>query len=170
MQFTESDRAERNAGVVRQAVERIWNCGDVHVADLLFDPTYLNHGGLIIDLVNGPEAIKMSVTFYRTAFPGLHITIDRLETDGDMVELDWAAHARSDAHALDAGHGSHGEGLSGTTSSRLCHGQIVESWTSWDRDGTLRRLAPDTDPGWEIDADVSSTSADGRQDGAGWDA
>jgi hypothetical protein len=137
---TESDLAERNTGVVRQAVERIWNCGDLRVADLLFDLAYVNHGGLIPDLVNGPEAIKMSVALYRTAFPDLHITIDRLVPDEEMVDLDWAAHALSDARSLDAGHGGHGETLTGTTRSRLCHGQIVESWTIWDRDDALHRL------------------------------
>jgi hypothetical protein len=170
VRFTESDLAERNAGVVRQAVERIWNRGDLRVADLLFDLAYLNHGGLIIDLVNGPEAIKMSVALYRTAFPDLHITIDRLVPDGEMVDLDWAAHALSDAHSLDAGHGSHGETLTGTTRSRLCNGQIVESWTTWDSERALRHLAPGTDPRWETDAELSSTSADGRGGGERWDA
>jgi SnoaL-like polyketide cyclase len=140
VKFTESDLAERNAGVLRQAVERIWNCGDLTMADLLFDLTYVNHGGLIIDLVTGPEAIKTSVALYRTAFPDLHITIDRLVPDGEMVDLDWAAHALSDAYSLDAGHGSHGETLTGTTRSRLCNGQIVESWTTWDGEDALRRL------------------------------
>jgi hypothetical protein len=170
VKFKESDLAERNARVVRQAVERIWNCGDLCVADLLFERAYVNHGGLIINFVNGPEAIKTSVALYRTAFPDLHITIDRLVPDGEMVDLDWAAHGLPDAHTLDAAHGNHGETLTGTTRSRLCGGQIVESWTTWDRESALRRLAPETDLGWETDADVASTSADGGRDSERWDA
>src|SRR4051812_41040855 len=77
--------------VVRQAVEDIWNCGDLAVADVLFAPTYVNHGGLIPDLVRGPEAIKSAVALYRTAFPGLHITVQSLLGQGDMVELRWVA-------------------------------------------------------------------------------
>lgn len=159
-----------NATVVRRIVERIWNQGDLTLADHLFDPAYVNHGGLIPDLVCGPEAIKISVAMYRAAFPGLHIAIDRLVTDGDMVELGWAAHALSRAGFLDAGHGNHGETLTGTTRSRLRDGQIVESWTTWARERARRRLAPETDPGRETVADVPSTSADGEQDGPGWDA
>jgi len=39
------------------------------VADEVFSPDYTNHGGLIPDLVRGPEAIKISVALYRIAFP-----------------------------------------------------------------------------------------------------
>ena len=56
------DRAtvtEHNAGLVRRAVEEIWNGGDLALADVLFAPDYVNHGGLIPDLVRGPEAIKV---------------------------------------------------------------------------------------------------------------
>jgi hypothetical protein len=168
--FTKSDLAERNAGVVRQAVERIWNCGDLRVADLLFDLAYLNHGGLITDLVNGPEAIKISVVLHRIAFPDLHITIDRLVPDGEMVDLDWAAHALSDAHTGAAGHRNSGETFTGTTRSRLCNGQIAESWTTWDSERAMRCLAPETDPRWEIDAGVSFAPAHGAHDGDRWDA
>jgi predicted SnoaL-like aldol condensation-catalyzing enzyme len=133
--------AERNVAVVRRAVERIWNGGDLAAADSLFAPAYVNHGGLIPDLVCGPEAIKISVALYRTAFPGLSIAIDSLVADGDSVELRWTAHGTSRDLPLSAGLGSQSETLSGTTRSRLSDGQIVESWTTWDRQGVLRRLA-----------------------------
>jgi SnoaL-like polyketide cyclase len=163
VKFRESDLAERNAGVVRQAVERIWNGGDLRVADLLFDLAYVNHGGLIIDLVHGPEAIKISVALYRTAFPNMHITIDRLVPDGEMVDLDWAAHARSDAHTLDAGDGSQEETLTGTTRSRLCHGQIAESWTTWDSENALRRLRQGSETRLETKVDGAPSRHGGRQ-------
>lgn len=131
----------QNATVVRRAVEHVWNRGDLTLADNLFGPTYINHGGLITDLVPGPEAIKMSVSLYRLAFPGLSISIDHLVTDGDVVDLGWAAHSNSgdDSAGRRADHDS--EGLTGSTRSRLVDGQIVESWTTWDREDALRRLA-----------------------------
>jgi len=45
---------EHNAELVRRAVEEIWNQGDLTLADVLFAPSYVNHGGLIPDLVCGP--------------------------------------------------------------------------------------------------------------------
>ena len=61
----------QNAALVRRAVEEIWNRGQLDLADVLFAADYVNHAGLIPDLVRGPEAIKISVAFYRTAFPQL---------------------------------------------------------------------------------------------------
>ncbi len=52
---------EETGVLVRQALEAIWNQGALEVADVLFAPDYVNHGGLIPDLMRGPEAIKLSV-------------------------------------------------------------------------------------------------------------
>lgn len=129
-----------NAAIVRCAVDNIWNRGELDLADSLFAATYVNHGGLIPDLVRGPEAIKISVVLFRTAFPELCIAIEGLTANGDTVELHWAADGnsirerepeqRSDQHAR----------LTGTTLSTLAGGKIVESWTDWDSAGALQRL------------------------------
>ena len=71
--------ASVNETLVRQAIEVIWNRGDLDAADELFAPGYVNHYGLIADLVLGPEAIKVSAALYRVAFPGLHVTVEELE-------------------------------------------------------------------------------------------
>ena len=144
--------AEQNVAVVRQAVEAIWNQGELDLADELFAADYVNHDGLIPDLVRGPEAIKLSVALYRTAFPHLHITVDDLRADGATVVLHWTAR-RSHVGAL-AERGPTGRqgSMSGMTRSRLAGGKIVESWTEWDQVGVLRQLgltpaarAPGTD-------------------------
>ncbi len=44
--------AEHNMGLVRRVVEDVWNRGDLALADVLFAPTYVNHGSLIPDLVH----------------------------------------------------------------------------------------------------------------------
>ena len=51
--------ASANETLVRRAIEAIWNRGDLDVADELFAPGFVNHNGLITDLVFGPEAIKI---------------------------------------------------------------------------------------------------------------
>jgi predicted SnoaL-like aldol condensation-catalyzing enzyme len=130
----------RNAAIVRRAVERVWNRGELEMADGLFASAYVNHGGLIPDLVRGPEAIKISVALFRTAFPELHITIDRMVADGDSVELCWVAQTASET-PVSGGDGGRHETLTGTTRGRFSHGLIVESWTTWDGEGALRRLS-----------------------------
>jgi len=48
--------------LVRQAIELIWNRGDLDAADEFFAPGYVNHHGLIVDLILGPEAVRRVVS------------------------------------------------------------------------------------------------------------
>ncbi|HET7037954.1 MAG TPA: ester cyclase [Thermomicrobiaceae bacterium] len=126
--------------LVRRAIEEVWNDGRLEVADELFATTYVNHGGVILDLVRGPEAIKVSVAFYRAAFPLLHIVIEEVHTDGETVVLRWTARSGRPPSAGARAQGSGHEGVTGTIRSRLADGKIGETWIEWDRDGALRRL------------------------------
>lgn len=120
--------------LVHRAIREIWNAGDVALSDELFTADYVNHGGLIPDLVRGPEAIKISVVFYRRAFPLLDIGVDDLRTHAGIITLSWTARTggpgpgpRSDRFSPRAGQ------LSGTTRIRCVDGKIAESWMTWDR-------------------------------------
>src|ERR1700731_5311937 len=92
-----------NAALVQRVIDEIWNGGNLDLADELFAPTYVNHGGLIPDLVQGPEGIKFSVAFYHAAFPSLHVEVNDLEVDKDAVILSWTARGRGSADATAAG-------------------------------------------------------------------
>jgi SnoaL-like polyketide cyclase len=130
-----------NETLVRRAIAAIWNRGDLDVADELFAPEYVNHHGLISDLVRGPEAIKISAAFHRLAFPGLRVVIEDLNTDGDTVVLSWTATSESPGRA--AGRNTLGtseRSLKGITRSRFADGKIAESWTEWNQIGVLRDL------------------------------
>ena len=127
-----------NVVLVRRVVEEIWNRGQLDVADVLFAADYINHAGLITNLVRGPEAIKFSVAFYRTAFPDLHITIDALTANRDAVLLRWTARS-SAPPAGPAAHATPGA-LAGIIVSRCAGGRIVESWVHWDQAGIVEQL------------------------------
>jgi hypothetical protein len=131
---------EDGAGLVRRAIEEIWNRGELDVADVLFTPDYVNHGGLIPDLVRGPEAVKVAVALYRRAFPGLRVSVRSLRVEGDTVVLRWVAHAAPVGGPPDGRPRRPAGGLTGMTRGRLVGGRVVESWTRWDRAGALRRL------------------------------
>lgn len=118
-----------NVALLRRAVVEIWNRGDLGVADVLFARDYVNHAGLLTDLVCGPEAIKIGVAFYRTAFPHFQITMDELTAKRDAVVLRWTAR------------GGTAQGtLTGMLLCRFAHGQIAESWMHWDQAGVLAQL------------------------------
>ena len=124
---------EKNAALVRRAVDEIWNAGDIDLADDLFSSTYVNHGGLIPDLVEGPEGIKFSVALYRAAFPDLHIRVDSLDSIDGTVHMRWTAQSTlGDQGTKTTGVMNLEPGFSGATRSSVADGRIVESWTSWD--------------------------------------
>ena len=154
--------AERNRGLVRRAVEEIWNQGHLALADVLFAPTYVNHGGLIPDLVRGPEAIKSGVALYRTAFPDFYLTVEALVAVEEMVDLAWAARRRPPTTRTDAGAPGWAGVLRGTIRSHCVADQIAESWTTWDRAGVLRSLQHynPTCPGYDWSAAEDTARAD----------
>jgi SnoaL-like polyketide cyclase len=124
-----------NDAVVRRVIDAIWNDGDLDVADELFAVDYVNHHGLIPDLVLGPESIKISVVLYRLAFPKLHITVDELSTHEDTVVLRWTALRSCDR--LKGSALTEAQRLAtGITRSRVANGRIHESWTEWGLPGT----------------------------------
>jgi predicted ester cyclase len=129
-----------NAALVRRAVATIWNQGDLAAADGVFAADYVNHNGLIPDLIRGPEAIKVSVALYRIAFPDLHITVDQLIADGDTAMLRWSAHRTAVAKPGGGDQREPRESFTGRMVLRLAGGQIVESWTDWDQMDVLARL------------------------------
>jgi hypothetical protein len=150
---------ERGKGLVRRAVEEIWNQGNLGLADVLFSPTYVNHGGLIPDLVCGPEAIKASVAMYRAAFPRLHITVDALRAAGDFVDLTWTARRTPPEDQAHSAPEANGDRLQGTICGRIAANQIEESWTTWDDVGVLHRLGVLPYPDWHIQDAPSSRPA-----------
>jgi hypothetical protein len=137
--------ASANEALVRQAIELVWNRGDLEAADDLFAFTYVNHYGLIADLVLGPEAVKISAALYRVAFPGLHVSVAALDTIEDTVVIRWTATKgfgnRSDDSAIESSQ----KLLTGITRIRFADGKIIESWTEWDRIGVLRELGIPTE-------------------------
>ena len=140
--------AAANARLVRRVIEDIWNDGDLDLADRLFAPGYVNHGGLIPDLIRGPEAIKLSVVLYRTAFPQFRVTVLDLLAQGPLVALRWAAQ-QTPAHAgvREQGAGpATADPLLGMTFGRLEGGQIVESWTCWETGGAAPFGIPAASP------------------------
>lgn len=123
---------DSNTDLVRRVIEEIWNLGNLHLADALFTASYINHGGLIPDLVRGPEAIKISVVLYRTAFPDLHVTMETLVATGEMVDLQWSAHSARSSVVASRGRSGQQMSLTGSTRSHVTSGKINESWTIWD--------------------------------------
>ena len=127
--------------LIWRVVDEIWNQGKLDLVDVLFTADYVNHGGLIPDLVHGPEAVKFAVAFYRLAFPHHQIVIDSVIEDADHLSVAWTALER-----MDRGSASEAATLTGGITVRVLGAQIAESWMRWDADEVLPRLAMTATP------------------------
>jgi hypothetical protein len=128
-----------NEALVRRAIGAIWNDGDLEVADELFAPEYVNHYGVISDLVIGPEAIKISAALHRLAFPNLSVVVEEVSAAEDTVVVAWTARS-GPLGRPDGTRDRSNQSLKGITRSRFVDAKIVESWTEWDRIGYFGNL------------------------------
>ena len=114
--------------LIRQVIDEIWGHGDLDLADRLFTPTYVNHGGLIPDLIRGPESVKVAVVLAWHAFPGLRISVEVLLVDELLTTVRWQANQP-------AGRTNRGgpPSMAGLLTVRRLGDRIAESWTLWDR-------------------------------------
>ncbi|MEO8457279.1 MAG: ester cyclase [Chloroflexota bacterium] len=123
--------------LVQLAIDEVWNKRRLELADELFSKGYVNHGGLVPDLVAGPEAVRVSVALYQRAFPTFYITVAEFVVERTGIVIRWIAHTRRPS-SLAAAHRAHG--LRGITRCRIKDGKIAESWTAWDSRAALLRV------------------------------
>ena len=128
--------------LIRNAIQDIWNDARLDKADEFFAPDYVNHGGIIPDLVYGPEAIRFSVVLYRRAFPRLNISVDELRTDGNVIVMHWTARnrravgiSRAPANPVQPDY------ITGLMQIRIVDGKIAESWIELS-EASLKAIVP----------------------------
>lgn len=73
---------ESNKDCVRRHFEELWNRGEIERIDEFFSPEFTNFGLKYDDLRN---KIQFIVGVWRTAFPDLHFSVDKLVAEGDSV-------------------------------------------------------------------------------------
>lgn len=74
---------EENKAMVRRIIEEAINKGNLAVIDDIMAPGYVYHYPAME--IKGPEGFRQFVTMMRTAFPDIHVTIDEIIGEGNMV-------------------------------------------------------------------------------------
>ena len=76
---------EENKTIVRRVIEEIVNKGNLDLADEVLATNYIYH--FPTHDIHGPEGFKEFVGMMRGVFPDLHVTIDDIMAEGDMVAV-----------------------------------------------------------------------------------
>src|ERR687886_275369 len=80
-----ADRVDTNKAVVQRYFEKVWNKGNVGVADEILAPNFSACSGAI----SGLEAAKLYISSYREAYPLTRFTILSMLGEEDLVTVCW---------------------------------------------------------------------------------
>src|SRR5262245_27617001 len=116
---------EKNKAVARRVFDEIFNQGKFEVANEIYAPDFVNHGLTSdVDLKVDQDAARG----WKSAFPDLVMTVDKLIAEGDTVVVLW----RGSGTNTGEGNGlpATGKRLSGRgiTIWRIVNGKIKEEW------------------------------------------
>lgn len=130
---------EENKAVYRRFVEEIINQGKHDLVYELYSPDYVDHNAPP-GIPPGLEGVKGIFALFRTGFPDVHFTINRLVGEGDKVATWVTGHGTNTGPFL----GNPPSGKEATWSSfgifRVKDGKIVEHWGIPDLVGLLQQI------------------------------
>lgn len=135
---------EDNKAILRRMIEEVWNQRRLEVADELFAPEAVSPG---IPVPPGPEGVKIIAGMFLSAFPDLHMEIDAVIAEGDLVVGRFTETATHRGEFM--GVPATGKPVKFTEMGilRIRAGKIVESWYQLDQFGLMQQIGAIPMPG-----------------------
>jgi len=133
-----ADHTAANKAVAVRVFDEIFNQKRLTAAAEIYAPDFVNHGlHRDVSLAEDQAAARAEVT----AFPDLHITIDRLIAEGDFVTVIWTFRGTHTAFGYGwlPPTGAKVE-LRGITVWRVINGRIQDEWTSFNMMSAYRQV------------------------------
>src|SRR5262252_1622056 len=131
---------EHNKAIAQRWSAELWGQGNLAVADQIVGPDYVRHDPGDPFPARGPEDVKRIVTMLRTMLPDLHIQIESVIAEGDMVVSRYTTTATDTRGYMGKPATGRPIRVSAIQIFRFADGKIVESWAARDDLGVLRQL------------------------------
>jgi len=134
-----------NKALYRRYIEEVFNKKNLAFLDENFAPNWVNHHGPA-----GPETLeefKQRELKTFAAFPDLHITVEDVVAEGDMVTARWTLRGTHKGEFMGIAPTSKQVTIVGTGYIRLEGGKMVEDWTLHDALGMMQQLGVVPPPG-----------------------
>lgn len=133
---------DESKALVRRIYEEIVNQGKDEVADEILAPTFVEHIPSPVpgQPTTGPKALTWFISSFRTAFPDLHVTVQQMISEGNLVvaRITWRGTHRAEFMGISPT-GRHIE-VMGIDICRVEGGKIVEHWGQLDVVSFLQQL------------------------------
>jgi len=131
---------EKNKLVAKRLVEEVFNNGNMRIFNEIFADNYLNHNMPVPGVPGTKEGFRQVVVATRQAFPDVHVNIEDMIAEDDLVVFHDTAQATSRGDFL--GIPPTGKRLEWTEIHflRIASDRIVEHWNNFDQLGILKQL------------------------------
>lgn len=144
-----------NKDLIRRCMDEIWNKGDLTLIDRVFAPGYVFRHPNFPEPLAGPESYKKFVAAYRQAFPDLHVSMNEMVAEGEIVFYRWSAvgtHERELRTTSLAAPATHRQVLwTGVTVTTVRDGMIMDDLMYSDTMGLRMQL------GWVMERHEAAT-------------
>ena len=131
---------QQNKALIHRFYEEVWNNGNLDVADDIFAADYARHDLRPGNALPGPEGQKKIAADFRAAFPDLHMTVDLMLAEDDMVAARWTTEGTNTGPWAAVPPTGKRVKFSGVNIFRIGYGRVVELWNHRDDLGVMQQL------------------------------
>ena len=124
---------EKERIVMANNYVKAWNEGDLSLLDKVLSPECVRHHVGISEDIIGIEAIKEYVTYMRTGFPDLNVTLDELIIKGDNMVGRWTVTGTNTGPFGELPPTGNKVKFSGVEVSHVVDGKVVEQWVYYNQ-------------------------------------
>jgi steroid delta-isomerase-like uncharacterized protein len=131
---------EENKALVQRFYDQVWNAGNVDVAGQVFAEDYVRHDLRPSEALPGPAGQAKIAADFRAAFPDLHMKLDLILAEGDLVTARWTTEGTNTGPWAGRPPTGKRAKFSGVNIFRIDGGQVVELWNHRDDLGLMQQI------------------------------
>jgi steroid delta-isomerase-like uncharacterized protein len=130
---------EYNKDLVRRSVEEFYNRENVDTMDEIYTADFVSHDPTGIKS-GGTEELKHLMNGMYVGFPDLHVDIDELISEGDLVVKRFTIHCTHQGEFMGVPPTGNAITFSGTHTYRVANGKLAEEWVDVNWLGFFQQL------------------------------
>ncbi len=121
-----------NEDIIRSYIDEVWNLGNLGAVDTLVAADRFDTDGAVDTAAMTVEELTHQVRRLRGAFPDLHVSIEDVAAEGDLVAARLSVRGTHDGVWMGIDPTGQEAMWRGTTVFRVAGGKIVERWGEVD--------------------------------------
>lgn len=129
-----------NKDIARRIVDEGWNRKDRKILVETIAVDSLHHDPQDPIVLKGPEGAIAILERYTTAFPDVHLTIEKEIAEGDYVVQHLHVFGTNTGELMGRPATGKKINITGVMTSKFKNGKVVETWSTFDNLGLMQQL------------------------------